>query len=95
MWCIPPSQNAAFVAAMEDVLEVYSKLYNPAILGESAQVLTLPFRKDGVVELLLKLPHLYEVGFHVVVATLISVYWFHVHLFTHCLVRLHNHPTPV
>lgn len=31
MWCIPPSQNASFVAAMEDVLEVYSRPYNPAV----------------------------------------------------------------
>lgn len=29
MWCIPPHQNAAFVAAMEDVLEVYSRPYDP------------------------------------------------------------------
>ena len=29
-WCIPPQQNAAFVAAMEDVLEVYARPYNPA-----------------------------------------------------------------
>jgi len=29
-WCIPPQQNAAFVAAMEDVLEVYSRPYDPA-----------------------------------------------------------------
>ena len=29
MWCIPPRQNAAFVAAMEDVLEVYSRPYDP------------------------------------------------------------------
>lgn len=29
MWCIPPYQNAAFVAAMEDVLEVYSRPYDP------------------------------------------------------------------
>ena len=28
-WCIPPKQNAAFVAAMEDVLEVYSRPYDP------------------------------------------------------------------
>jgi hypothetical protein len=27
-WCIPPKQNAAFVAAMEDVLEVYHRPYN-------------------------------------------------------------------
>ena len=29
MWCIPPEQNAAFVAAMENVLEVYKRPYNP------------------------------------------------------------------
>jgi len=29
-WCIPPEQNAAFVAAMEDVLEVYSRPYDPS-----------------------------------------------------------------
>lgn len=29
MWCIPPQQNARFVAAMEDVLEVYARPYNP------------------------------------------------------------------
>ena len=28
MWCIPPKQNADFVAHMEDVLEVYSRPYN-------------------------------------------------------------------
>ena len=28
MWCIPPEQNADFVAHMEDVLEVYSRPYN-------------------------------------------------------------------
>ena len=27
-WCIPPEQNAAFVANMEDVLEVYSRPYS-------------------------------------------------------------------
>lgn len=30
MWCIPPKQNASFVAAMEDVLEVYSRPYDPS-----------------------------------------------------------------
>lgn len=29
MWCIPPKQNAEFVARMEDVLEVYSRPYDP------------------------------------------------------------------
>jgi hypothetical protein len=28
-WCIPPRENAAFVAAMEDVLEVYTRPYDP------------------------------------------------------------------
>jgi len=28
-WCIPPEQSAAFVAAMEDVLEVYARSYDP------------------------------------------------------------------
>ena len=27
-WCIPPKQNAAFVAAMEDVLSVYARPYD-------------------------------------------------------------------
>jgi len=29
-WCIPPEQSAVFVAAMEDVLEVYSRPYDPS-----------------------------------------------------------------
>jgi len=28
MWCIPPHQNSAFVAAMEDVLAVYARPYD-------------------------------------------------------------------
>ncbi|RKX72959.1 MAG: hypothetical protein DRP60_12770 [Spirochaetes bacterium] len=28
-WKIPPDQNASFVAAMEDVLEVYARHYDP------------------------------------------------------------------
>jgi DDE superfamily endonuclease len=28
-WCIPPQANAAFVAAMEEVLEVYTRPYDP------------------------------------------------------------------
>lgn len=31
MWCIPPLQNADFVAKMEDVLEVYKEPYNAEI----------------------------------------------------------------
>ena len=30
-WCIPPEQNAAFVAQMEEVLDVYCLPYDPAI----------------------------------------------------------------
>jgi len=29
MWCIPPEQNAEFVYAMENVLEVYHRPYDP------------------------------------------------------------------
>lgn len=29
MWCIPPQANAAFVCAMEDVLEVYARPLDP------------------------------------------------------------------
>jgi hypothetical protein len=29
MWCIPPQQDAAFVCAMEQVLEVYKRPYDP------------------------------------------------------------------
>jgi len=28
MWCIPPEQNAEFVCAMENVLEVYPRPYD-------------------------------------------------------------------
>jgi hypothetical protein len=28
-WCIPPEANAEFVCAMEDVLEVYQRPYDP------------------------------------------------------------------
>ncbi len=31
MWCIPPKQNAEFVCAMENVLEVYQRPYTPAM----------------------------------------------------------------
>lgn len=29
MWCIPPKANSSFVCAMEDVLTVYKREYNP------------------------------------------------------------------
>lgn len=28
-WCIPPEHNGAFVARMEDILEIYARPYNP------------------------------------------------------------------
>jgi len=28
-WCIPPGESAAFVAAMEDILDLYCLPYNP------------------------------------------------------------------
>ena len=28
MWCIPPNQNSAFVACMEDILDVYKRPYD-------------------------------------------------------------------
>jgi hypothetical protein len=31
-WVIPPDANAAFVAGMEDVLEVYQRPHDPACL---------------------------------------------------------------
>lgn len=30
MWCIPPEENAEFVCAMENVLEVYKRPYDPS-----------------------------------------------------------------
>ncbi len=30
-WCIPPKENAEFVACMDDVLHVYSMPYNPDV----------------------------------------------------------------
>jgi hypothetical protein len=29
MWCIPPKANAEFVCAMENVLDVYQRAYDP------------------------------------------------------------------
>jgi hypothetical protein len=63
MWCIPPEQNAAFVACMEDVLDVYQRPYDencPVIcmdekpyqlLGEVREPITMkpgaPKREDN------------------------------------------------
>ena len=40
-WKIPPDQNANFVAAMEDVLEVYARPYNcnlPVVCMDEASI---------------------------------------------------------
>ena len=63
MWCIPPEQNAAFVACMEDILDVYRQPYDmdfPVIcmdeksyqlLGQVHQPIAAkpgkPFREDN------------------------------------------------
>lgn len=49
MWCIPPTANAAFVCAMEDILEVYKRPYNakqPLIcMDETAKQLIKEIRR--------------------------------------------------
>ncbi len=57
-WCIPPGEDAGFVAAMEDVLDVYARPYDPArpvwcmdekpyqLLGEARE--PLPMRPGDV-----------------------------------------------
>jgi hypothetical protein len=49
MWCIPPQQDARFVAAMEDVLEVYARPYcarRPVIcLDEAAKQILAEVRE--------------------------------------------------
>ena len=57
-WCIPPEHSAAFVAAMEDVLEVYSRPYDkdyPVICIDEKPVQFFSdfrkgfrYKKDGV-----------------------------------------------
>lgn len=53
-WCIPPKANAAFVAAMEDVLEVYLRPRNPkrplVCLDEASKQLIAESRKSLPVE---------------------------------------------
>jgi len=48
-WCIPPEANAAFVCAMEDVLEVYKRPYNPeeplVCMDETSKQLTKEIRQ--------------------------------------------------
>jgi len=49
MWCIPPKANAAFVCAMEDILEVYKRPYNPeepiVCMDETAKQLIKELRR--------------------------------------------------
>jgi DDE superfamily endonuclease len=53
-WCIPPEQNAAFVCAMEDVLEVYERPYDtkrPQVcLDEAAKQILSEVRAPIVME---------------------------------------------
>ena len=53
-WCIPPKANAAFVAAMEDVLEVYQRPYDPhrplVCLDEASKQLVAETRPSIAVE---------------------------------------------
>ena len=49
MWCLPPKQDARFVAAMEDVLEVYARPFDPkrpvVCLDEAAKQLLCEVRQ--------------------------------------------------
>lgn len=66
-WCIPPKENAEFVANMEDILDIYEMPYNPEIpvvcmdekpyqcLGETRT--PLPMR--NIINLRLDITHLY------------------------------------
>ncbi len=53
-WCIAPEHNAAFVCAMEDVLEVYSRPYNAArpqvCLDEAAKQILSEVREPIAME---------------------------------------------
>jgi len=53
-WVIPPEQNAAFVANMEDVLEIYKRPYNSAVpvvcMDEQPTQLIKETRKEIVIE---------------------------------------------
>jgi DDE superfamily endonuclease len=50
MWCIPPEQNAEFVCAMENVLEVYHRPYDPrrpvVCMDETSKQLVKQTRKE-------------------------------------------------
>ena len=50
-WCIPPKQNAAFVAAMEDVLDVYQRKYDedcPVICMDEKPFQLLDERREPI-----------------------------------------------
>jgi hypothetical protein len=51
-WVIPPTANAAFVAAMEDVLEVYTRPHDPArplvCLDETSKQLVAETRAPAI-----------------------------------------------
>jgi hypothetical protein len=44
MWCIPPEKNAEFVCAMENVLEVYKRPYDPQHPVVLCHVMILGYR---------------------------------------------------
>ena len=50
MWCIPPQANAAFVCAMEDILEIYKRSYDPdkplVCMDEITKQLTIETRQS-------------------------------------------------
>jgi len=51
MWCIPPKQNADFVANMEDILDVYTLPYNkecPVICIDEKPYQLLDERRESI-----------------------------------------------
>lgn len=54
MWCIPPKANAAFVCAMEDILTLYKRPYDPATplicMDETSKQLTKETRLASLVK---------------------------------------------
>ena len=48
-WVIPPKQNAEFVACMEEVLDLYERVYDadcPVVCMDEHGVVRWPFRTD-------------------------------------------------
>lgn len=54
MWCIPPQANAAFVCAMEDILTLYKRPYDPTTplicMDETSKQLTKETRQTSPVK---------------------------------------------